>query len=240
MKVRKPNVATVVAGAALFFAISGGAVAASTLPQGSVGHNQLRGNSVWKNNLGTQINNDLTKIENLHGTAGPQGPQGPQGNTGPQGPAGPNGGGAQGPVGPPGPAGTAGNEPVTPFTFAADNNTGNTTVLAGDGITFVASCNSIGQVAVIAVPNRPAAGTLSWSDAGSSNVVSRFDTIDTPVGVTILPAGSTPQARGAVGVEYISSAGKIISLQFGVTDQGDVPGNGLGHDCVVYGEQTVF
>jgi hypothetical protein len=56
---RRPSPALIVAGTALFFALSGGAYAAATsIPNGSVTHAKLANNSVGHNNL---INGSVTR-----------------------------------------------------------------------------------------------------------------------------------------------------------------------------------
>ncbi len=74
--------ANVIATLALFFALAGGAVAATQIPNGSVGTPQLKREAVTPAKLSRAAKTTLT---------GPTGPQGPRGDTGPKGDAGPKG-----------------------------------------------------------------------------------------------------------------------------------------------------
>jgi hypothetical protein len=216
----RPSPATVIASGALIVALGGGgALAASTIPAGSVGHRQLRNNSVWKNNLSRGIRADLAKIEHLKSVR--------QGGTGPQ-----------GPVGPPGPRGTAGSEPVRPVYFAGDSGSGNTTILSANGIKLSASCDRDGRIVVVAQPTSTSSAVLSWAWTGFQGFVPRFDTVNAP-SVTILPAGTPAPGRAAVLINYVSLTGRIVTGEFAASDAGDNPTNGLGHTCVLFGELTV-
>jgi Collagen triple helix repeat (20 copies) len=264
MKFKRPSGGVVVGATALFVALgTGGAVAATSIPDNSVGHAQLKSNSVWHANLGAgvvQANNIAKGVltqgpkgdTGNPGPIGPQGPAGPKGDTGNPGPQGPTGSqgpigpkgdtglaGPQGPVGPAGPPGTAGSEPVQPLHFAGQNNTAATSFLTGDGITLFASCDSTGRAIITAQATNSSPGALSFARVGAQDVVAKFGTANT-ANVTLVPAAATAADRATVQVNYISAAGKIITAQFGVTDQGDVPSNGLGASCVLYGEATVF
>jgi len=108
-----PSPAMVVALIALFVTLTGGAVAAITLPANSVGTNQLKngavsGAKIQNGAVGTLQVKDyslLTKdFKPGQLPAGPQGPKGDAGATGPQGPKGDTG--SQGPQGSQGPAGS--------------------------------------------------------------------------------------------------------------------------------------
>src|SRR4051794_38104729 len=77
--------ANVIATLALFFALAGGAVAATQLPKGSVGISQLKREAVPPAKLSKAAKT------NLAGAAGPAGPQGLQGPAGPKGDAGAKG-----------------------------------------------------------------------------------------------------------------------------------------------------
>lgn len=87
--------ANVIATLALFFALAGGAVAATQLPKGSVGTPQLKREAVSPAKLSKAAKTSLA------GATGPAGPQGVQGLTGPKGDAGAKGDrGETGPRGP--------------------------------------------------------------------------------------------------------------------------------------------
>jgi hypothetical protein len=236
----------VIAMVALFVALgSGGAVAATVIPAGSVGHPQLRPGAVWTNDLSPRIAADLTRIEHLslnqgtagatdsasaRGPAGPQGPAGPAGSPGGVGASGPAG--PQGPVGPAGPAGTAGGSPVQPLHFAAQAGTPGTTILSADGLTLAASCDASGRVAVVATPASPA--VISWAWTGFQGIQPRFN-----APATILPAGTSPSGRAMTMFDYVAPTGKIVTGSFGATDAQDAA-NTPGYDCVLYGSATAF
>lgn len=93
-RLRRPSGAFVIACAALFVSLGGGAYAATSLPSGSVGHNKLKNNSVWHNDIGTgsvQFNNLSSSVIGELTKSGKPGATGPAGSTGPAGPAGPTG-----------------------------------------------------------------------------------------------------------------------------------------------------
>jgi hypothetical protein len=217
--------ATAIATAALFVALgSGGAIAATVIPAGSVGHPQLRPGAVWKDDLSPRLAADLTRIEQLsHG----QGIVGAPNSAGARGPAGP-----QGPVGPAGPAGTAGGSPVQPLHFAAQRGTRDTTILSADGLTLAASCDAGGRVAVVATPASPA--VISWAWTGFEGILPRFN-----APATILPAGTSPGGRALVMFNYVAPSGKIVTGSFGATDAQDAA-NTPGYDCVLFGSATAF
>jgi hypothetical protein len=120
---RRPSAGLVVALVALFFALSGGAYAATNL----IGHNQLAPDSVWHNNIGknaVQMNNlsfslkaalDKTGKTGATGTTGAAGATGSQGSTGANGGTGPAGTG--GPTGQ-GPSGTNGVSDPLVYSFS--------------------------------------------------------------------------------------------------------------------------
>jgi hypothetical protein len=103
--------ANVVATAAMFCALGGGAYAAVTLPAASVGTQQLKQQAVtpaklapsalhlFKARTGSRGVQGLAGKSGIAGTPGQPGPQGPQGPTGPAGAT-----GATGPAGPRGPS----------------------------------------------------------------------------------------------------------------------------------------
>jgi Collagen triple helix repeat (20 copies) len=72
----RPTYSNVVATLALFFALAGGAWAATQLPKGSVGSTQLAKGAVTPEKLSAQAKKGFT------GPAGPQGALGPRGNDG--------------------------------------------------------------------------------------------------------------------------------------------------------------
>jgi hypothetical protein len=96
---RRPSPALVVALAALFVSLGGGAYAAVALPRGSVGPVQLRNGAVTapKVKAHSLLARDFKRGQLPAGAAGAVGAAGTAGATGPQGPA--------GDVGQPGPAG---------------------------------------------------------------------------------------------------------------------------------------
>jgi hypothetical protein len=107
------------AAAAIFLALSGTAVAAVTLPSGSVGTRQLHNGAVTSAKVrdGSLRARDFRAGQLRRGPQGPHGETGPPGDAGPAGPAGPPGAqgaagapGPQGPQGPPGPQGPRGPE----------------------------------------------------------------------------------------------------------------------------------
>jgi hypothetical protein len=90
----RPTYSNVVATLALFFALAGGAWAATQLPKESVGSTQLAKGAVTPAKLSDQARNGFT---GARGEAGPQGALGPRGNEGQRGENG--AGGATGPQG---------------------------------------------------------------------------------------------------------------------------------------------
>lgn len=102
-----PSPAMLVACAALFTSLAGGAYAAIVLPANSVGAKQLRRGAVTGKKLakgavssknvkkGSLLSSDFRTGQLPRGSTGPAGPQGAMGATGPQGPK-----GDQGPAGP--------------------------------------------------------------------------------------------------------------------------------------------
>ena len=178
--------------------------------------------------------------QGLTGAVGPAGPAGPLGPAGPAGPKGDDGAaGPQGPVGPAGPAGTAGSEPVAALHFAGQDSTGATQFYSNDGLELFATCSATGRVGVTAQATNASPGVLSFSDLGAANITAKFGTANTST-VTIVPQGSPFFVRSSVQVNYISATGKITTAQFGATDQGDAPSNGLGSSCVLYGSSSTL
>jgi hypothetical protein len=90
----RPTYSNVVATLALFFALAGGAWAATQLPKESVGSTQLAKGAVTPTKLSDQAKTGFT---GARGEAGPQGALGPRGNEGQRGENG--AGGATGPQG---------------------------------------------------------------------------------------------------------------------------------------------
>ncbi len=108
----RPTYSNVVATLALFFALAGGAWAATQLPKESVGSAQLAKGAVTPAKLSAQAKNGFT---GARGEAGPQGALGPRGNEGQRGESGAAGAtgpqgirGATGATGATGPRGEAG------------------------------------------------------------------------------------------------------------------------------------
>jgi Collagen triple helix repeat (20 copies) len=182
-------------------------------------------------------------MRGLPGATGTAGPIGPAGPTGPAGPAGPKGdtgaAGPQGPVGPAGPPGTAGAEPVTALHFAGQDSTGATQIYSNDGLELFATCSATGRIGVTAQATNSSPGVLSFLSAGAQVVTAKFGTANTAT-VTVLPTGAPAFERADTQVDYISASGKITTAQFGATDQGDSPSNGLGASCVLYGSATTL
>jgi hypothetical protein len=111
-RVHVPRPSTALALVALAVALGGTGYAATVLPAGSVGTDQLKDGAVSSAKV---KNHSLRAVDfasgqlpaGESGPAGAQGPQGPAGPAGLQGPAGPAGPqGSQGPQGPQGPKGT--------------------------------------------------------------------------------------------------------------------------------------
>jgi hypothetical protein len=98
----RPTYSNVVATLALFFALAGGAWAATQLPKESVGSTQLAKGAVTPEKLSAQAKKGFT------GAAGPQGALGPRGNEGQRGEN-----GAAGATGPQGIRGATGTNGVT-------------------------------------------------------------------------------------------------------------------------------
>jgi hypothetical protein len=98
----RPTYSNVVATLALFFALAGGAWAATQLPKESVGSTQLAKGAVTPEKLSAQAKNGFT------GPAGPQGALGPRGNEGQRGDN-----GAMGATGPQGIRGATGANGAT-------------------------------------------------------------------------------------------------------------------------------
>jgi len=90
----RPTYSNVVATLALFFALAGGAWAATQLPKESVGSKQLKNGAVTPAKLSGAAKSGMT---GARGEAGPQGALGPRGNEGSRGEAGSDG--ATGPQG---------------------------------------------------------------------------------------------------------------------------------------------
>lgn len=95
------NYANLMATAAVFAVLGGGAYAATALPKHSVGSKQLRNSAVVGSKIasgavrsqklqrgGVTLNRLSRNVRNRLNVGGPQGPQGPQGPAGPRGPAG--------------------------------------------------------------------------------------------------------------------------------------------------------
>ena len=108
-RIRTFNPATVIAIVALFFSLTGTAVAGALITGANVKNGTLTGLDVRNNSLGTVDirNGSLLPVDFKPGKL-PKGPQGPQGAQGPAGPQGP-----QGTQGPQGAAGLSNVEIVT-------------------------------------------------------------------------------------------------------------------------------
>jgi hypothetical protein len=103
----RPTYSNVVATLALFFALAGGAWAATQLPKESVGSTQLKNGAVTPGKLSAQAKKGFT---GARGEAGAQGALGPRGNEGPRGENGAGGAtGQQGIRGATGVTGAAGS-----------------------------------------------------------------------------------------------------------------------------------
>jgi len=72
----------IVATMALLVGLSGGAIAATTLPANSVGSRQIINHSIRKVDLGTSLRRGPRGLQGQEGPAGEQGPTGPQGPPG--------------------------------------------------------------------------------------------------------------------------------------------------------------
>jgi Collagen triple helix repeat (20 copies) len=100
----RPTYSNVVATLALFFALAGGAWAATQLPKESVGTTQLKNGAVTPGKLSAQAKKGMTGAK---GEAGPQGALGPRGTEGQRGEN-----GAEGATGPQGIRGATGADGV--------------------------------------------------------------------------------------------------------------------------------
>ncbi len=122
----QPTYSNVVATMALFFALAGGAWAATQLPKESVGSAQLKNGAVTPGKLSAAAKSGMT---GARGEAGPQGALGPRGNEGPRGESGSDG--ATGPQGVRGATGATGakgdrGEPGEPGERGITGQTGST------------------------------------------------------------------------------------------------------------------
>jgi hypothetical protein len=182
---------------------------------------------------------------------GPRGPRGRTGKTGRQGPAGPQGpSGTTGPAGANGTSGTAGGggsegtilysavKPATPPVSTVPNapppaapNPTLTTVYAGHGLLFTATCENVGS--------GPGKLSLAFSATTQGNAIN-VDGTSTPnfsatnaAGTKIadmilsaLPEGSTHN------VTYASTDGAVVHLQFASSLAQ------VGADCFVFGTRV--
>jgi hypothetical protein len=145
---KRPSPALAVATIALFAALSGGAIAAVSIPNNSVGHAQLMNNSVGLNNLRSGVNAALARA----GTPGPAGPVGPRGATGLT--------GATGATGATGPAGATGPQGV-PGTARAYGLVGSTGVLSRSaGVVSVTHTAGTGLYCIQLIPSIVANNTI--------------------------------------------------------------------------------
>jgi hypothetical protein len=89
---RRPrlNYANVVATLALFLALAGGAVAATQIPDGSVGTRQLKADAVTPAKLSRSAKKTMTGPQGLKGEPGAKGADGQKGDRGETGPRGPS------------------------------------------------------------------------------------------------------------------------------------------------------
>jgi hypothetical protein len=157
LKLRAPSPATGVALVALFVALSGVGVAASTLPSNSVGTAQIKNDSVTAakiahNSIPSVLirNGSLMAVDFAAGQipAGPRGDKGDTGATGLQGPQ-----GVRGPTGPKGAIGTMGVAQGT--AWAVKGGIGTVTVTVPDGK------QATGATASWTVPGNPELGYIS-------------------------------------------------------------------------------
>jgi hypothetical protein len=121
---------------ALFFALGGSAVAASTmLPRNSVGTAQIKAGAVTKGKIAKKTLKQLKGNRGLKGARGAAGPLGPQGPQGPQ--------GVQGAVGPSAAYQNYLNGNLAVSTTPATPTTINTLVLPGPGTYLVTASASL-------------------------------------------------------------------------------------------------
>ena len=224
----KLSPAWIVAIVAVFFALGGGAYAASGIANGSVTHGKLANNSVWHNNLGTGVVQSSNVSPNLLAEFGKSGIPGPAGTNGANGAAGP-----QGPVGPAGPAGTAGNSPTTALSFAAQDSTAATAIYTGDGITIFARCDSTGALTVYASATSVAPGSLSYASSGSegNGTDPLFGTANTNSQTLV-----NGEAVNNVDLSYVSASGRDVSAQFAGTEDA----SSSVAPCTVYGSVSTL
>jgi len=90
-RIKRPSGEMVLAWAALFVALGGGAYAATQIAHGSITHRKLSGNSVWHSNIGigsvkgNNLSHSLQQQLATHNAQGPRGLQGPKGDKGDKG-----------------------------------------------------------------------------------------------------------------------------------------------------------
>ncbi len=162
------NYANLMATAAVFVVLGGGAYAATALPKHSVGSKQLRNRAVVGSKIapqavktqklkrgGVTLNRLSSDVRDRLDAAGQPGPQGPQGETGPRGPAGADALGAV----------------AVRYDEAATGSPSLSTVLDMPGLKLRASCELTGgDVTLDLHGEAPEASTLENSiviDAGS-------------------------------------------------------------------------
>jgi hypothetical protein len=188
----------VIAYAALFVALSGGAVAASVaLPRNSVGTAQLQANAV----VSAKVKNGSLLVADFRPGQIPSGPPGATGPAGPAGPAGPQGAaGTAGPAGPAGPAGAAATK-----LFAVVNP--DSTARAAAGLVAIAH-PSVGRYDVqfnqsvtgcAALASVDGNGTIVRGFASANHAAAPVTLADRTISVATYDAGASPPALANLG-----------------------------------------
>jgi len=214
---RRLTFANVTAGTALFFALGGGAYAASSSFVGQHGNINTcvprNGGevNVWKPGhrcTGGRVNLAFPVV-GAPGAKGATGPAGPAGATGPTGPA--------GPTGAPNPnATTVDGETVTKLQLreaTPASGTTSETLYSGQGLTILAECDSTGSASLVA--NGPAGAdaelTVSgFGSAGPAAFGSQTHTLGAASQAALGPAGS-----GQSSFSYAGSGGQVATGSIG-------------------------
>lgn len=196
---RRVSPATVLAGAALFFALGGTAVAAHQYIITSA--RQIKPNVLYK-------------LEHS-GTQGAQGQRGANGAQGPQGPAGLAG--APGPQGPPGPAGSAAG-----LHYTALSNTQGQTIYTGDGFVLRAACTA-GSGTDLTLVTTSSGGVyryMGYDDATYQVPAGGGSTGVLGLSEQAIPANTTLHVEAAIGtLWFLSPDGTYTLIQYTGTDQ---------------------
>lgn len=224
----RPSVSGVIATAALFIALGGGAFAATnaiTLPAGSVGRKQIKSGAVNMAKLTPWINHQLSAVATGK-ERGPRGFTGAKGATGAQGPVGPKGAtGATGPQGQQGSPGTPGTS-VTSTTLAVGSSTcpnGGTQFTSASGTSHV--CN----------------GT-NGSNGANANPLTMYPwTADVGGTMTLTSGGVTISDNGGAHRDELLpyNAGELLTVK-GTLNNGATAGAGAPRAFVYINGQAYY